>query len=187
MRAVTQVRQRQSSTRQGRRAVPAALADGRRPNTTEAQVGAIEIDVEPEPESSPVSDSVDRVDREPLLVEPEEPAQTPSKRPRQVTGTVLFDLETQKSAAEVGGWQNAHKMLVAVGVACFWRRDDSRPTRRIELPSSSRLSKVRRRSSASTSSDSTTRSCPATPVSTTAADSRRSICCRRSAASSVFD
>lgn len=34
-------------------------------------------------------------------------------------GTLLFDLETQKSAAEVGGWGNAHRMLVAVGVACF--------------------------------------------------------------------
>jgi DEAD/DEAH box helicase domain-containing protein len=33
-------------------------------------------------------------------------------------GTVLFDLETQRSAADVGGWQNAHRMLVAVGVAC---------------------------------------------------------------------
>jgi len=32
---------------------------------------------------------------------------------------VLFDLETQKSAADVGGWQNAHRMLVSVGVACF--------------------------------------------------------------------
>jgi len=33
-------------------------------------------------------------------------------------GTVLFDLETQRSAADVGGWQNAHRMLVAVGVVC---------------------------------------------------------------------
>ena len=31
---------------------------------------------------------------------------------------MLFDLETQRSAAEVGGWQNAHRMLVAVGVLC---------------------------------------------------------------------
>ncbi len=43
----------------------------------------------------------------------------PSNRPRSGSGTVLFDLETQKSAADVGGWQNAHKMLVSVGVACF--------------------------------------------------------------------
>jgi DEAD/DEAH box helicase domain-containing protein len=33
-------------------------------------------------------------------------------------GTVLFDLETQRSAVDVGGWQNAHRMLVAVGVLC---------------------------------------------------------------------
>jgi DEAD/DEAH box helicase domain-containing protein len=31
---------------------------------------------------------------------------------------VLFDLETQLSAADVGGWQNAHRMLVAIGVVC---------------------------------------------------------------------
>ena len=33
-------------------------------------------------------------------------------------GTILFDLETQLSAADVGGWQNAHRMLVAMGVVC---------------------------------------------------------------------
>jgi DEAD/DEAH box helicase domain-containing protein len=31
----------------------------------------------------------------------------------------LDTVETQRSAADVGGWQNAHKMLVSVGVACF--------------------------------------------------------------------
>ncbi len=34
-------------------------------------------------------------------------------------GTILFDLETLRSAADVGGWGNAHRMGVAVGVACF--------------------------------------------------------------------
>jgi DEAD/DEAH box helicase domain-containing protein len=34
-------------------------------------------------------------------------------------GTVLFDLETLRAAAEVGGWGNAHRMGVAVGVLCF--------------------------------------------------------------------
>ncbi len=29
---------------------------------------------------------------------------------------VYFDLETQKSAAEVGGWGNKHKMLMSIGV-----------------------------------------------------------------------
>ncbi|HUO87348.1 MAG TPA: Zn-binding domain-containing protein, partial [Thermoanaerobaculia bacterium] len=33
-------------------------------------------------------------------------------------GTVLFDLETRRSAAEVGGWGNAHRMGVAVAVVC---------------------------------------------------------------------
>jgi DEAD/DEAH box helicase domain-containing protein len=31
---------------------------------------------------------------------------------------VIFDLETQRSAAEVGGWDKAHLMRVAIGVAC---------------------------------------------------------------------
>jgi DEAD/DEAH box helicase domain-containing protein len=33
--------------------------------------------------------------------------------------TILFDLETLRSAADVGGWHKAHRMGVAVGVACF--------------------------------------------------------------------
>ncbi len=39
-------------------------------------------------------------------------------RPQRSVETVLFDLETQKSAKEVGGWSNSHRMLVAVGVVC---------------------------------------------------------------------
>jgi DEAD/DEAH box helicase domain-containing protein len=31
--------------------------------------------------------------------------------------TVLFDLETRRSAKEVGGWGNAHKMGISIGVA----------------------------------------------------------------------
>ncbi len=37
----------------------------------------------------------------------------------QGEGTVLFDLETRRSADEVGGWGNSHRMGVAVGVLCF--------------------------------------------------------------------
>ncbi len=33
--------------------------------------------------------------------------------------TVLFDLETLRSADEVGGWGNAHRMGVSVGVVCL--------------------------------------------------------------------
>lgn len=39
--------------------------------------------------------------------------------PRLPARTVLFDLETLRSAAEVGGWGNAHRMGIAMGVACF--------------------------------------------------------------------
>ena len=38
-----------------------------------------------------------------------------SRHPRR---TMLFDLETHRSAGEVGGWDNAHKMRVALGVVC---------------------------------------------------------------------
>ena len=34
-------------------------------------------------------------------------------------GTVLFDLETRRSAAEVGGWRHCHRMGVAIGVVCY--------------------------------------------------------------------
>jgi len=33
--------------------------------------------------------------------------------------TVLFDLETLRSAADVGGWRKAHRMGVAMGVVCY--------------------------------------------------------------------
>ncbi|MGD2115382.1 MAG: DUF1998 domain-containing protein, partial [Acidobacteriota bacterium] len=33
--------------------------------------------------------------------------------------TILFDLETLRSADEVGGWGNAHRMGISVGVACL--------------------------------------------------------------------
>jgi DEAD/DEAH box helicase domain-containing protein len=38
--------------------------------------------------------------------------------PSEVANTVLFDLETLRSAQDVGGWSNSHKMGVAVGVTC---------------------------------------------------------------------
>jgi DEAD/DEAH box helicase domain-containing protein len=33
--------------------------------------------------------------------------------------TILFDLETLRSATDVGGWDKAHRMGVAIGVLCF--------------------------------------------------------------------
>lgn len=46
-------------------------------------------------------------------------AEKPSKKPVEVVSgprVQYFDLETQKSAEEVGGWGNIHKMGLAVGV-----------------------------------------------------------------------
>ncbi|HEY3567758.1 MAG TPA: DEAD/DEAH box helicase [Thermoanaerobaculia bacterium] len=52
--------------------------------------------------------------------------QTLSAFPRQgvrvregARNTILFDLETLRSAADVGGWDKAHRMGVAIGVLCF--------------------------------------------------------------------
>jgi DEAD/DEAH box helicase domain-containing protein len=50
--------------------------------------------------------------------------QRPALIPARTVGngerrTVLFDLETLRSAADVGGWHKAHRMGVAVGVVCF--------------------------------------------------------------------
>ena len=76
----------------------------------------VEIDLTAEPEPQPESKS------EPEVEETEKPPRSRLARKKAAepkSGTVLFDLETQKSAADVGGWQNAHKMLVAVGVVCF--------------------------------------------------------------------
>ncbi len=59
--------------------------------------------------------SLDESDEEtepgPILEPSEAPAQPPAG-PRIVT----FDLETQKSASDVGGWQNSHLMRVSVAV-----------------------------------------------------------------------
>ncbi|MGH9380630.1 MAG: DEAD/DEAH box helicase [Thermoanaerobaculia bacterium] len=49
------------------------------------------------------------------------PAETPAASVARdhPASTVLFDLETQLSAEEVGGWGNAHRMRVAIGVALY--------------------------------------------------------------------
>ena len=51
-----------------------------------------------------------------LFGEPED--QKPAKTIKRETESRIqyFDLETQKSADEVGGWGNIHKMRLAVGV-----------------------------------------------------------------------
>ncbi len=37
--------------------------------------------------------------------------------------TILFDLETLRSAADVGGWRQVHRMGVAIGVVCHLEED----------------------------------------------------------------
>ena len=64
---------------------------------------------EPAPSTSPSPES-------PSKARPDRPKRAP--RAGSTGGTVLFDLETQLSAADVGGWQNAHRMLVSIGVVC---------------------------------------------------------------------
>ncbi|MFP3940133.1 MAG: DEAD/DEAH box helicase [Thermoanaerobaculia bacterium] len=45
------------------------------------------------------------------------PLQAPRRSAGTLPVTVLFDLETRRSAREVGGWSNAHRMGIALGVA----------------------------------------------------------------------
>jgi DEAD/DEAH box helicase domain-containing protein len=42
-----------------------------------------------------------------------------ARRHRDLPRTVLFDVETLRSAADVGGFGNCHRMGVAIAVACF--------------------------------------------------------------------
>ncbi|HXO20577.1 MAG TPA: ribonuclease H-like domain-containing protein, partial [Thermoanaerobaculia bacterium] len=43
--------------------------------------------------------------------------------PKASARTILFDLETLRSAAEVGGWGNCHRMGIAMGVVCHLEED----------------------------------------------------------------
>ncbi len=54
-------------------------------------------------------------------VHPGSPWQCPdqAQRHRELPSTVLFDVETLRSAADVGGFGNCHRMGVAIAVACF--------------------------------------------------------------------
>ncbi len=74
---------------------------------------------EPEPAPLPAGDPVEKSGSEPAP--PERRAQRSGPislpvPPGAVHNTVLFDLETRRSAAEVGGWGKAYRMLVAIGV-----------------------------------------------------------------------
>ncbi|HEX3525799.1 MAG TPA: hypothetical protein VH988_01925 [Thermoanaerobaculia bacterium] len=55
----------------------------------------------------------------PEEIAPAPPVRAPRVRVRtRPEHTVLFDVETLRSAADVGGWNNAHRMGVACGVVC---------------------------------------------------------------------
>ncbi|MHC5021386.1 MAG: Zn-binding domain-containing protein, partial [Planctomycetota bacterium] len=64
--------------------------------------------------------------------EPEPPAPAPPVDPASPR-VVIFDLETQRSAAEVGGWDKAHLMRVAVGVACVLPENEFHVFREAEM------------------------------------------------------
>ncbi|MFQ5515320.1 MAG: DEAD/DEAH box helicase [Myxococcota bacterium] len=49
-------------------------------------------------------------------LEVDEPPPQPSAPPRSPPGVLVFDIETQRSAEEVGGWRNAQLMRVAIAV-----------------------------------------------------------------------
>jgi DEAD/DEAH box helicase domain-containing protein len=53
--------------------------------------------------------------------------------PLPAGGTLLFDLETLRSAAEVGGWGNAHRMGVALAVVCHLEEQRFRVFREREV------------------------------------------------------
>jgi DEAD/DEAH box helicase domain-containing protein len=66
-------------------------------------------------------------DHQPPLPPPPKPVAAFPQR------AMLFDLETQRSAEEVGGWLNAHRMLVALGVVCHLQTGEVRVYREAEV------------------------------------------------------
>ena len=52
----------------------------------------------------------------PLFADWEDEAEDEETPPEQGPRVVVFDLETQRSAAEVGGWNKAHMMGMSIGI-----------------------------------------------------------------------
>ena len=71
-------------------------------------------DPEPKPEREPQPEPPEAATAPPAA-EPAAPPVRPAERPY----TALFDLETLRSAREVGGWGKIHRMGLALGVVCF--------------------------------------------------------------------
>lgn len=69
---------------------------------------------EAKPEPAPESEK-----RVPASSSPQSRPSAPPELPRAPKTTALFDLETLRSAQEVGGWGQSHRMGVAVGVVCL--------------------------------------------------------------------
>ncbi len=93
-----------------REAILAAERPLRRPETSPRRPeigGPLVVPVPPGPASEPAAVAIRKA-----------PASPARKRSAEVESTVLFDLETLRSADEVGGWGKAHRMGVAVGVVC---------------------------------------------------------------------
>ncbi len=80
-----------------------------------AEVGALTFDAA---EAPPAAGPPAVESRPPAALEWARPPRRPAAVAAQPRRTALFDLETMRSAAEVGGWANAHRMRVAVGVVC---------------------------------------------------------------------
>ena len=109
LRALAEVRQRQPADRQGRRGAALALLLGH----------------------EPLPCCQRRPTRRTRLRRRRAAAATPARAPR----LVYFDIETQRSAEEVGGWHNAHLMRVALAAIYDARPAASRPStkRRADL------------------------------------------------------
>src|SRR4029079_15000031 len=67
------------------------------------------------------------------VVEPALPDVADLVLPRPDETVLIFDIETQRSADEVGGWQNAHRMGVAIAVVYDVRRRVVRTYREHEV------------------------------------------------------
>jgi len=108
--------QRQESAAPTRRA---ALRKGKAPVNEEALAG---LEVSPPPPSPEraggVSSSASLYRKNAALVEDVVRAERATRNQGFAGKTVLFDIETLRSATDVGGWNKAHRMGIALAVVC---------------------------------------------------------------------
>jgi DEAD/DEAH box helicase domain-containing protein len=96
-----------------------------------ATTALVELPAADVPAGLPAPDSWSRARLPPIPgagLDADAPARVPAspwlsseqaRRHRELPRTVLFDVETLRSAADVGGFGNCHRMGVAIAVACF--------------------------------------------------------------------